>query len=125
VKKPSYLQFEHKGEKVAPPAQFLRRMVRALGLWLLLTASGLALGMAGYMLTEGMSALDAFLNAAMILSGMGPVDQLHSTAGKAFAGMYAIFSGLFVVIASGFALAPVLHRVLHAFHVEGGKDKDD
>jgi hypothetical protein len=124
VSKPRLLQFEHKSEKVLPAGMFLRRMVRALGLWLLLTLGGLAIGMAGYMLTAGMTALDAFLNAAMILSGMGPVDPLNSPAAKVFAGLYAIFSGLFIVVASGFALAPLLHRVLHVFHVENGRDKD-
>jgi hypothetical protein len=124
VSKPRLLQFEHKSEKVLPAGMFLRRMARALGLWLLLTLGGLAIGMAGYMLTAGMTALDAFLNAAMILSGMGPVDPLNSPAAKVFAGLYAIFSGLFIVVASGFALAPLLHRVLHVFHVESGRDKD-
>jgi hypothetical protein len=124
VSKPRLLQFEHKSEKVLPAGMFLRRMARALGLWLLLTLGGLAIGMAGYMLTAGMTALDAFLNAAMILSGMGPVDPLNSPAAKVFAGLYAILSGLFIVVASGFALAPLLHRVLHVFHVESGRDKD-
>jgi len=86
---------------------------------------GMAIGMAGYMSTEGMSAIDGFVNAAMILSGMGPVDQLKTDGGKLFAGAYALFSGLFVVIATGFVLAPVLHRVLHSFHVEEGKSSDD
>jgi predicted MFS family arabinose efflux permease len=56
---------------------------------------------------------------------MGPVDQLKTDGGKIFAGIYAIFSGLFVVIATGFVLAPVLHRVLHSFHIEEGKSDDD
>lgn len=72
-----------------------------------------------------MSAVDAFVNAAMILSGMGPVDQLKTEGGKLFAGAYALFSGLFVVIAAGFVLAPVLHRVLHSFHIEEGRSDDD
>ena len=91
-------------------------MVKALGLWAALTLGGLA--MAGYSATEGMSVVDAFVNAAMILSGMGPVDQLHTTAGKVFAGFYAILSGLIIVIGAGFVLAPIAHRVLHRFHVE-------
>ena len=61
----------------------------------------------------------------MILSGMGPVTELKTAGGKLFAGFYAIFSGLFVVIATGFVLAPILHRVLHSFHIEEGKVKDD
>ena len=65
-----------------------------------------------------MSVTDAYVNAAMILSGMGPLGELKSTGGKIFAGSYAIFSGLLIVIATGFVLAPVFHRVLHKFHVE-------
>ena len=66
---------------------------------------------------------DAFVNAAMILSGMGPIETKLSDGGKIFAGVYAIFSGLIIVIASGFVLAPMFHRVLHRFHVESGKSQ--
>jgi len=61
----------------------------------------------------------------MILSGMGPIGELKTDGGKIFAGFYALFSGLLIVIASGFVLAPIVHRVLHAFHVEEGKPTDD
>ncbi len=93
-------------------------MAYAVGLWLALTAFGLSIGIAGYAGFEGMSLTDAFLNAAMILSGMGPAAELKTEAGKVFAGFYAIFSGLIIVIATGFVLAPIFHRVLHSFHVE-------
>lgn len=118
-------RFEHRRQKVIPIRRFALRMGRAILLWLGLTVIGLAIGMVGYASTEGMSATDAFVNAAMILSGMGPVGELKTEAGKLFAGAYALFSGLFVVIATGFVLAPVLHRVLHSFHVEEGRDDDD
>lgn len=98
-------------------------MGRAIGLWIVIAAVGLAIGVAGYAHFEGMSPTDAFLNAAMILSGMGPAVELKTQAGKIFAGCYAIFSGLIIVIAAGFVLAPVFHRVLHQFHVESGKEK--
>lgn len=93
-------------------------MAKVIGLWFGVTLAGLAIGMAGYALTEGMPLIDAFVNAAMILSGMGPVGELKSAGGKLFAGLYALFSGLFIVVATGFLLAPVLHRVLHALHVD-------
>jgi hypothetical protein len=93
-------------------------MAYAVGLWLALTVVGLAIGIAGYAGFEGMSLTDSFLNAAMILSGMGPATELKTEAGKVFAGFYAIFSGLIIVIATGFVLAPIFHRVLHSFHVE-------
>jgi hypothetical protein len=77
--------------------------------------------MAGYASLEVMSLADSYFNAAMILSGMGPIGELKTTAGKIFAGSYAIFSGLLLIIATGFVLAPIFHRVLHHFHVESQK----
>lgn len=112
-------------EPLSPRLRFLRRMARALLLYVVLAAAGLAIGMAGYAATEGMGAVDAFVNAAMILSGMGPIGELKTSAGKLFAGFYALFSGLFVVIATGFVLAPILHHVLHTFHIEQGKHEND
>src|SRR5262249_12831801 len=67
---------------------------------------------------RGYVARDAYVNAAMILAGMGPMGELKTTAGKIFAGSYAIFSGLLLIIATGFVLAPIFHRILHHFHVE-------
>lgn len=97
-------------------------MLKAIGLWLALTIVGLTIGMAGYAEFEDMSIANSYVNAAMILSGMGPLGELKTTAGKIFAGSYAIFSGLVIVIATGFVLAPIFHRILHRFHVEtGGK----
>jgi hypothetical protein len=73
----------------------------------------------GYQSIEGMAPIDAFLNSAMLLGGMGPVDPpLHTEAGKLFAGFYAIGCGLILILATGVILAPVLHRVLHALHVD-------
>ncbi|HXN66307.1 MAG TPA: hypothetical protein VN926_01485, partial [Bradyrhizobium sp.] len=102
--------------------KFLIRMLMAIGLWIVLTVVGLAIGIAGYAAFEGMSFVDAYVNAAMILSGMGPLGELKTTAGKIFAGSYAILSGLIIVIATGFVLAPIFHRILHSFHVETTKD---
>jgi hypothetical protein len=114
--------FEKRQHKVAPRVIFAERMARAIGLWLAITAVGLAIGIGGYRYFEGMSLTDAFMNAAMILSGMGPATELKTEAGKVFAGFYAIFSGLIIVIATGFVLAPIFHRVLHKFHVEARGD---
>jgi hypothetical protein len=115
-------RFEHRSHPVASRRKFARRMLRAIGLWMLLTVAGLGVGMAGYAYFERMSATDAYVNAAMILSGMGPVGELKTTGGKVFAGSYAILSGLIIVIATGFVLAPIFHRVLHHFHVEMAGD---
>lgn len=85
---------------------------------LLLVAFALGIGMAGYRTFEPMSWVDAFVNAAMILSGMGPVSSLQTDGGKIFAGCYALFSGLAFLTSLGIVFAPVFHRFLHKFHVE-------
>ncbi len=110
--------FEHRREPVISRRRFLHRMVKAFALWFALTVLGLAIGIAGYAFFEDMSFVDAYANAAMILSGMGPLSTLNTTGGKTFAGSYAIFSGLVIVVATSFVLAPIFHRVLHHFHVE-------
>jgi hypothetical protein len=118
----SITRFERRGQPVASRRKFLIRMAIAIGLWIVLTIVGLVIGVAGYAAFEGMSFVDAYVNAAMILSGMGPVGELKTTGGKVFAGSYAILSGLIIVIATGFVLAPIFHRILHSFHVETTKD---
>ncbi len=115
---PGITSFERRRQPLISRRHFADRMLRAVGLWCILAVVGLAIGMAGYAAFEGMSLADAYVNAAMILSGMGPMGELKTTAGKVFAGSYAIFSGLLIVIATGFVLAPIFHRLLHHFHVE-------
>jgi hypothetical protein len=118
----SFTRFEHRRQPVISRRGFFARMLIAIGLWMILTAAGWAIGIAGYAGFEGMSFVDAYVNAAMILSGMGPMGELKTTAGKVFAGSFAILSGLIIVIATGFILAPIFHRVLHRFHVETKRD---
>ena len=103
--------------------RFAIRMARAIMIWIAITFFGLTIGMAGYAYFEGMSILDAYVNAAMILSGMGPLGELKTAGGKFFAGSYAIFSGLLIVIATGFVLSPIFHHVLHLFHLEQKGDQ--
>jgi hypothetical protein len=111
--------FEHKERPLASPMQFAGRFFGNLIFALVIIAVALAGGMAGYYyLVGGMTWIDAFLNASMILGGMGPVDSVTTDAGKLFAGGYALFSGLLFVVIAGLVLAPVLHRVLHALHVD-------
>lgn len=110
--------FESKGQPLAAPRSFAMRLARN-GLWSAgFIAVWLVIGMAGYQGFEGMSLVDAFVNAAMILSGMGPVQALNSVGGKIFAGLYAILSGIFVFGIAGIALAPLFHRMLHRFHLQ-------
>src|ERR1700691_5897907 len=96
----SVTRFERRGQPLASRRKFLVRMLIAIGLWVILTVVGLAIGIAGYAVFEGMSFVDAYVNAAMILSGMGPLGELKTTAGKVFAGSYAILSGLIILVAT-------------------------
>lgn len=110
--------FEPKAHPLAPRRVFFLRQTRNI-LWSFgLIIVWLIIGMAGYMGFEGMSSVDAFVNAAMILSGMGPIGTLATNAGKIFAGLYAIFSGIFVFGIAGLALLPVFHRMMHRFHLQ-------
>jgi hypothetical protein len=83
-------------------------------------AATLAGGMAIYHWTDGLPWPDSFLNAAMLLGGMGPVDQLKTNTGKWLAGSYALFAGLFFIVLAGVMLGPVIHAALHRFHLETG-----
>jgi len=87
-----------------------------------LAMATLALGMAIYHWVEGLGWPDAFLNAAMLLGGMGPVDPLHTVTGKWLAGFYALFAGVVFLVLAGVMLAPVFHLVLERFHLEPPED---
>ena len=114
--------FEHRSKPLLPRRQFYARLARGAGIGLLVIAFALGIGMIGYRTFEPMSWVDAFVNAAMILSGMGPVSSLQTDGGKIFAGCYALFSGLMFITVTGIVLAPVAHRALHKFHLESGKN---
>ena len=75
--------------------------------------------MLGYVAFERLSWVDAFLNSAMLLGGMGPVDPPQTTAGKVFAGLYALYAGLVFIITAALVVTPVLHRLIHRFHWDG------
>lgn len=81
--------------------------------------------MAGYHFYEGMGWVDSYVNATMILAGMGPVDPLKTTGGRIFAGTYALFSGVAFLTTVGYFLMPVLHRLLHKLHLESNKPRDE
>jgi intracellular septation protein A len=109
--------YEAKHERLLPRAAFYRRIAAHVAAALALIVVSLAIGIAGYMLTEQMSALDGFLNAAMLLSGMGEVTPLDTSAGKLFAGLFALYAGLVFVASAALVVTPLIHRVLHHFHV--------
>jgi hypothetical protein len=111
--------FEHRHEKLATRRKFLLRQAKFTLIALTLLGISLVIGMIGYHAFEGMAWIDAFVNAAMLMGGMGPVTPLATDAGKLFAGLYALYCGLVLIISSGIIAAPIAHRVLHHFHLEG------
>jgi len=113
--------YEHKSHPTLPLKQFAQRVLRHAAVALALLLFSLALGMASYMDFESLPWRDAFLNAAMLMGGMGPVDAPHTDGGKVFAGLYALYAGLLFLIIAGIVLTPVVHRVMHRFHWEEDK----
>jgi hypothetical protein len=83
-----------------------------------------AIGMWGYEHFEHLPWRDAFLNTAMLLGGMGPVDPLRTPGGKLFAGFFALYAGVVFLFSAGLLIAPIAHRILHKFHWEKGKGSD-
>ena len=109
---------ERKNDPVLPWLAFLQRLSVSFGIGSLIIVLSLVVGMAGYHWLESLPWIDAFLNAAMILSGMGPLAQPQTTAGKVFSGLYALYSGFAVLIIAAIAFGPVIHRMLHLFHAD-------
>jgi hypothetical protein len=115
-------RYENREEKLISKAEFLRRLGHSLLVGGLLIGLSLGAGMLGYRDLENLSWTDSFLNAAMILGGMGPVDPMKTEAGKLFAGFYALYSGLAFLVLAGLLFGPVAHRVLHSFHYAGEQE---
>lgn len=116
--------YESVNHRLVSRAVFVRRMLGHAAAASGLIGGSLAIGILGYHLLENLPWVDALLNASMLMGGMGPVDPLHTTAGKLFASAYALYCGLVLLVAAGLLFAPILHRLMHHFHVEGGgKDK--
>ena len=114
-------QFERRDEKLAPPVAFYKRLILFGLLSLGIILFSLVIGILGYMSFEGMGLVDAFLNAAMIMGGMGPVSVLYTDGGKIFAGLYAMFCGFVLILSVAIFMTPIFHRFLHHFHLEGRK----
>jgi hypothetical protein len=117
--------FEHKDQPLLPKAVFYRRLITFTGFALGIVLFSWGIGALGYHFLEGLSWIDALLNAAMLLGGEGPVTPLHTTAGKLFASFYALFSGLIILVAVGVIFTPLFHRFLHRFHLEFEDDDGD
>ena len=110
--------FEHRRAPLLPHFAFLQRQLRFAALSAAIVLSALTAGALGYHAIEGLPWLDAVLNAAMILSGMGPVDRMETTTAKLFSAVYALFSGLLFIGVIGLVLAPWVHRLFHWTHLE-------
>ena len=117
--------YEHRSQPLLSAGAFMRRMFRH-GAWvLLLFAASLGTGIIGYRVTEDLPWIDALLNASMILGGMGPVNELHTSAGKLFASGYALFAGIVFLATAALIAVPVAHRIFHALHLEASDRADD
>lgn len=118
-------KLERRGQKVLSPPEFRRRLAGFVLVAGLVALGALAGGMLGYHHFEELSWTDSFLNASMILSGMGPVEQeFKSEGGKIFAGIYALFSGTVFLAVAGLVFAPLIHRLLHKFHFDEDQVED-
>ena len=117
------VMFEHKGQRLLSRSQFFFRLLWSASVAVGLIVVSLSLGTVGYHVFGGLAWIDSMLNASMILTGMGPVDPMRTTAGKLFAAGYALFSGIIFLSLAAVLCAPLLHRMIHRFHLEA-EDND-
>ncbi|MES2475573.1 MAG: hypothetical protein V4640_07315 [Verrucomicrobiota bacterium] len=115
-------RYESRHEKLIPKAAFIRRMAHSVLVALGLVGISLAIGMLGYHALEALSWTDSFLNASMILGGMGPVDAMKTEPGKLFAGLYSLYCGLGFMVVASLLFAPIAHRILHGFHYDADQE---
>lgn len=110
--------YEHKSKPLLTRRQFFRRMAGHAAAGGALVGGSMVVGIAGYMLFARMSFVDAFLNSCMLLGGMGPVGELPDAPAKVFAGLFALYAGLILIVVAGILIAPIVHRILHKLHLE-------
>lgn len=110
--------YERSSDELLSVSGYVARLVRSIIAVLTIVAFSLGLGAVGYCYFGELAWDDGLLNAAMILTGMGPVDRMHTTAGKLFATAYALYSGVAFLTMIALLIAPILHRFLHRFHLE-------
>jgi hypothetical protein len=123
--------YERRNQPLLPRREFIRRYILHATLASGVIVGSLVIGIVGYHFLEGFPWIDSLLNASMILGGMGPVNPLQTNAGKVFASLYALFSGMIFLVITGLLFAPLFHRFLHHFHVQAeensaeGSEKSD
>ena len=115
---PRVLRYEHRSQAVLPRKHFIRRIIYHVLLALAVVTVSLAIGVLGYHFLAGLSWIDALMNAAMILGGMGPVNEISSVSGKLFATFYALYAGVAFLAIAAVLIAPFAHRLLHRLHLE-------
>ena len=116
--------FEHRTHHLLSWPRFLRRAARHLLFGILIVGAALLVGIVGYHVLGGLGWVDAFLNASMILGGMGPVNPIAADSGKVFASFYALFSGVIFLVVAGIIIAPLAHRLLHRLHLDLDDDEE-
>ena len=109
--------YEHHSHKLLPTHLFVKRVAQHAGWVALIIGGSLAIGMTGFMSIAHFNAVDAFLDASMLLGGMGPVGELSSDAAKIFAGCFALYAGIIFIASASILIAPVAHRVMHKLHL--------
>jgi hypothetical protein len=117
--------YERPSQPLLTTKAYLRRQLVHILIALTMIFGSLFLGIIGYHWLEALSWIDSLVNAAMILGGMGPVNELHTNYGKLFASFYALYSGIVFLIAAGVMVVPFFHRFLHRFHLEQGLESPD
>jgi hypothetical protein len=117
--------FEHRHQPIISRKSFLQRQITFFFIAVIIILGSLVIGMFGYHFLEGLSWIDALLNSAMILGGMGQVNTLITAGGKIFASIYALYSGVVFLVVVAILFAPIFHRVLHHFHLEADKKGPD
>ena len=115
--------YEHRSEPILSRPAFLRRVAQHGGVALLITLVSLLIGTLGYHLLAAQSWIDSFLNAAMLMGGMGQVGDIGPTAGKLFAALYSLYAGFVFIVVAGLLISPLFHRILHRFHLEVEEEK--
>lgn len=117
--------FEHHKSRLISRKEFISRQIKYMGFAAIILGWSIGIGTAGYHIFGKLSWIDAFLNASMILTGMGPVDHLDTDSAKLFAAFYALFSGVAFLTFVAVLFAPIYHRFLHRFHLNMDDDGDD
>jgi TRAP-type C4-dicarboxylate transport system permease small subunit len=117
--------YERRADKLAPTSIFIKRIIASLLIALALIAAALMLGIAGYHFVAGFEWIDSLLEASMILGGMGPLKDLPNDTAKIFASAYALFSGIIFIALMGIMMSPVVHRVMHKFHIDENDQDGD